>query len=352
MKMLKASLILLLAVVVLSIVFRVVSPTVDNVMRGAGNMVSQSMIAPSMPSSYGMGGGYDMDASYAYDYAEEAAYDGYGGRSAKLSLTNIGIPPMPPMPGGTVGGNAEDFEATDYGVTIETTDKDDACRGIAQLKELDYVVFENTNEYETGCSFSFKVEREKVVEVLAVLEAFDPKDMSESTYTIKRQLDDFTSEVDTLKKKLSSIDETLDSALAAYDEITELATRTQNAEALAKIFDSKIGIIERLTEERINIVAQLERLERSKLEQLDRLVYTHFNVSVYESKFVDGEALVDSWKEALRQFVRDVNAAIQGATLQLISFIFIAAQYILYFFILLFVVKYLWKATKNIWNSQ
>lgn len=336
--------VLLLFLVVLSFASHLFGPTGLNLMQKGGGY---SIIAPGMPSSmpaYERGMMYDTDD--AYDYVEEAAYD--GGYNTKLSLTNIGVPEPQPD---SVGGDAEDYEVKSYSASVETQDSDWACGEILALKSLDYVVFENSNEYERGCTYTFKVENEKVDEVLAVIERLDPKDMSESAYTIKRQIDDFTSETEILERKLAVVDETLEKAVAAYDEITDLATQTRNAESLAEVIDSKINTIERLTQQRINISSQLERLSRSKAEQMDRLVYAHFNVNVYENKFIDGETIKDSWKGAVKGFVRDVNQTAQDLTINLISFLFMLVQYILYFFILLFIVKYGWQTALHIWKK-
>lgn len=342
---LKASGLFLLAIIVISIVFQTIAPTVRTVTNSArGFATTQS--SPAYDGDYY----YGTDDAYAI---EEAAYGYSGGEGGnlKLSLSNIGIPsPIPPR-GGTVGDDAEDFEVTEYNVSIETRDRDVTCTEISGLKDLSYVVFENANEYDRGCNYTFKVQFDNVEEILTILEEFNPEELSENTYTIKRQIDDFTSETEILESKLESIDETLENALDAYDEITSLATQTQNADALAKIIDSKIGIIERLTQERINITAQLERLERAKAEQLDKLEYTYFYVNVYENKFVDGENLKDSWKAAIKGAVRDINRTVQDVTVNLVTLIFTILQYILYFLILLVVVKYLWRVTKYIWKK-
>jgi hypothetical protein len=155
--------------------------------------------------------------------------------------------------------------------------------------------------------------------------------------------------VEVLQKKRASIDATLASALNAYDEVTRLATNSQNADALAKIIDSRIGIIERLTQERININEQLDRLARAKADQLDRLDYTYFSVSVQENKYIDGESLKDSWKQTLRDFVTQVNKVIQDVTVNLILLLFFIVQWALYAAIVLVVVKYGWKFGKHIW---
>lgn len=319
--MLKASGLLLAGVIVLAIVVQLVKPVLTLPTQMGGYGVSED-VAHSEPMMGEMG--------------------------MRLSLDNIGVPAPTP---GTVGVGAEDYEVTDYSVSYETRNKDVTCGVVSRLKALDYVVFESANEHDRGCTYTFKVTHAHVDDILATLTALDPKELNENTYTIKRQLDDFTSEAEILKRKLASIDDTLESALDAYDEITALATRTQNAEALARIFDSKIGIIERLTQERLNTAAQLERLERSKAEQLDRLEYTYFYVSVYERAYVDGESLKDSWKAAVRGFVEDVNRVVQDVTINLLAFLFFLAQYLLYLFILLVVAKYAWKVATHVWRT-
>jgi len=293
---------------------------------------------------------FNVDEEYAMkdmDYGES-------GGSVGLSLRNV-IAPEPstaPMDGAiTIGDDAEDFEVTEYGVNIETHQLSDDCSKIANLKSREDVIFEKASEYEKNCNYSFKVKHDRVEEILLIIDELDPKEFNENTYTIKRLIDDYTSEVEILEKKMASIEETLDNAVNAYDNITDLATRIQDVESLAKIIDSKIRIIERLTQEKINVNAQLERINRSKAEQLDRLEYTHFNVRVIENKFIDGQNLKDSWKAAVKSFVRDINKVIQDITVNLISLLFLILQYIIYLFIILVIAKYSWKFAKKIWEK-
>ncbi|MDO8594256.1 MAG: hypothetical protein Q7R93_01945 [bacterium] len=311
---------------------------VVNLPMGGGSIGGFGSMMQGIPSASPM---YDS-ASYA-----ESSIS-YGGSMMKgLSTRNV-MPILPPR-GGTTGNTAEAYEVTDYNARIESRNIEKTCGEVKEWKALTYVIFENSNESERQCSHTFKVEHEHVAEILAAVKALDPKDLTENTSTIKQQIDDFTSQTDILKKKRDSIDKTLDSALRAYDEITVLATKTQNAEALAKIIDSKIGIIERLTQERINISAQLDQLARAKEDQLDRLKYTYFNVSVYENKFFDGENLKDSWKAAVKDLVQTLNTVLQSITVGLLGFLMWLLPLIVYALILLLVAKYAWRAIKYIW---
>lgn len=298
----------------------------------------------------------DSDASYAYEESAKG-YPGFasGGMTTMpttLSSRNIlPVPPIYPYPQSTPGSDAEKFEVKDYNASIETRNIDDTCGEISSWKSRDYVIFENSNQGTRNCNYTFKVEQSHVSEVLEMVKALNPRDLSESTYTIKNQIQDFTSETEILEKKRASIDETLKSALLAYDQITSLAVKTQDADALAKIVDSKIQLIERLTQERISINEQLDRYARAKSDQLDRLDYTYFNISVSENKYIDGQSLKDSWKHAIAQFVRDLNRIVQGLTINLLLVLFMIAQFLVYLFIVLVIAKHAWRFAKKFWKK-
>ncbi len=359
LKLVKLVGILVAALVVLAVAAQMFAPSLP---------VSMLPGAPGMDAAYPseMGVSYstdNYDGGYGYASAKQvsAPTGGYAGGIAQsgitlsarnlVPITNIN-PSMPPFPGSQPSGDtAEDYEVTDYSAQIETRKLNQTCAAFAELKEKDYVVFESSNKYDSGCSFSFKVEHARVAEVLAWIKDLDPRYLNENTYTIKKQVDDFTSEEDILKKKLADIDATLKSATAAYDQVTRLATQTEDASSLAQIIQSRIQIIQQLTQEKLNVSEQLERLARAKAESLDHLDYTYFNVNVAENKFIDTEAVKDSWKQSVRDVVHVINGAMQGVTINLIALFVLLVQYALYALILLLVVKYGWQTAVKIWKK-
>lgn len=336
----------LVVIIVITLAIRLIgssfgSSTSNSSILGLSDMVAAPQGMPTFDSRF------DADSMEEMDYNKS-------GSSVGLSSLNVVMPEpsIPPMNNtATLGDDAEDFEVTEYNANIETRNLEDTCIKITDLKLREDVIFESANEYERSCNYNFKVRNDSVEEILAIINDLDPKELNESTYTIKRLLDDYTSEVEILEKKMASIEETLNNAVSSYDDITDLATRTQDVESLAKIIDSKIRIIERLAQEKININAQLDRLNRSKLEQTDRLEYTYFNVRVVENKFIDGQNLKDSWKTTIKSFVRDINGVMQDITVNLILLLFFIFQYVIYLFIILIVVKYGWKFAKNVWRK-
>ncbi|MCF7844995.1 MAG: hypothetical protein K9M03_04170 [Kiritimatiellales bacterium] len=326
---------IIIVLIILSLAFQLIASTVRTL---GWNGMLEGVTSPSMH----IGKNVAM-----YDYDEE-----YDARMAEDSMgTTQSMPvPMPPDDGGFSGGDdAEDFEVKEYNATIKTRNKEDACADFADLKQKEYIVFEHANEYERGCSYTFKVEHAQVQGVLDLIEGFDPDDFSESTYTIKRSVEHVTSEMEILEQKLKSVNTTLENALEAYDEISRIATNTRDAESLASIIDSKVRLIERMTQEQININERMSRLERNMQQQMERLDYTYFYVSVREDKYVDIDNLQNSWKNAVQSFVHETNAIAQAISIGVITFVLTLVQYVLYFFILLFVAKFGWKYAKAVW---
>jgi len=321
----------LLVIVVLAFATRILGSSLTSLTRS-------KTLAP------GISAGVPQD-----DYAAKEIAYAVGSDAVALSVRNI--MPEPPRPNPVPGDNAEAFEVTEYSARIETQDLEKTCGTIAILKDRADVIFENASVYDKGCNYTFKVKNEKKAEILSIIQGLDPRELSENTYTIKRLVEDFTSQLEILEKKKVSIEETLDSALASYNEITEVARQSRNADALATIIDSKVRIIERLTQERISVNAQIDQLSRAKAEQLDRLEYTYFYVNVIERTYVDVDDINDSWRMAVRDFVMDINQIGQDITIGLLALLLLVAQYGLYLFIVLILAKYGWKLAKAIWRQ-
>ena len=306
---------------------------------GAVNSVLRSVSGDRQYTSPSFGG---------VSYTDEVMME-KGISNSMLSTRNItGVPQNDAYISGT---NAEDFEVTEYRATIESRRLERDCSSILILKEKDYVIFESSNNSDNNCNFRFKVKKENVEEILAIINLLDPRDLNENIQSIKRQIDDFTSEEEILKRKLETMEDTLSSAIVSYDEISKLATQTRDAQSLASIIESKIKIIERLSQEKINTSAQLERISRMKAEQLDKLEYTYFNVNIYENKYVDVDYLKDSWKNSIKRFVVQMNSLLQDLSIGLITLIAFTFQYLLYLLIVVMVAKFVWIYFKKLWRK-
>lgn len=303
----------------------------------------KTIFGVSQPDYYGKGGGF----APTMDMAMESAY--YDEDVAAMVRSNMAIAPAPDF---STGVDAEDFEVTTYSSTIETRKLDKTCNKIASLKSKDYVIFEDSNKNDDSCYYRFKVEKDKAAEIVKIIEDLDPEILNVNVQSIKGMIEGVESELDILKKKLTSIEETLEDAQDAYDEITVLATRQQDAETLANIIDSKLDLIERLTNQKLQVKTQIDRYNKTMADQLDRLNFTFFNINVYEDLIFDWEQIKDSWKYEAKEVVRNVNEVLQGISIGLITFLTRVAQGILYLFIAVFLLKMVWIGLKKIWKGE
>ena len=144
---------------------------------------------------------------------------------------------------------------------------------------------------------------------------------------------------------------TLGKATAAYDEVSTLATKEKDVDSLAGVINSKINTIQQLTQERIDINSQLDLIQRTKADQLDKVDYTYFNVTVSDNSWFVWQDIKDSWNSAIKYSISNVNQMLQNLSVNLVVFLFTIAQYLVYGLILLIVAKYGWKLVKNIWQQ-
>ena len=247
--------------------------------------------------------------------------------------------------------NAQQYEATDYDVSYSTAHYKNTCAAIVGLKSRENVVFESSGEYNNYCEYVFKVKREQASDILDFLKGLKPKELATRTYTIQYQVQDFTSQISILQDKLASIDDTLGKATAAYDEVSTLATKEKDVDSLAGVINSKINTIQQLTQERIDINSQLDLIQRTKADQLDKVDYTYFNVTVSDNSWFVWQDIKDSWNSAIKYSISNVNQMLQNLSVNLVVFLFTIAQYLVYGLILLIVAKYGWKLVKNIWQQ-
>lgn len=265
------------------------------------------------------------------------------------SMTSIPYPPLPETP--PAGSDAEKYEVTSYNVQVETADLETTCGTLQDLKQLEDVIFTNADKNDRQCFYAFKVAKASTQEVLNVLREMQPKTLNENIRTIQKVLERYESQEELLKIKAETIEATFNEAVTAYDELAQTARTADDIESLTKVMTSKLELVQRLTNERIQNNAELERLALAKAEQADQLLYTNFSVRVTEDTYINGKDIQESWDEAIKGFFLDMNGVAQGLTIGFIAFLLMTVQYGLYFIVLLFITRFGWRFAKDVWNK-
>ncbi len=270
-------------------------------------------------------------------------------RSVKMMAPEMDIMPIPPL--GPTGKNAEDYETREYSATFEKNNIDKTCKKFEDLKPLDYVVFENASKNDTYCSYRFKVELEHEKEIISLIESLDPKDFNANTFTIERSITNNENEIKILKKKLEMLDALLENAQTKYAALRNTGDTT----ALVQAINNEINLIERITNQKLNVQAQIDRLTNSTGIQKERIDYSQFSISVQERKFINLTQIGESWKIALERFINEISNALQQLTIGLLLFVIKLAKFVIFLSVTVLAVtttaKFLWKIIKRIWSK-
>ncbi len=250
---------------------------------------ARGMSAPSMMmqkvANYAPMGGGAMMAEESYSVAADMAMPGMPGVSQMM--------PMPQVNGSR---NAELYQRAGYSASYETRKFKETCTAIEDLKPLSYVLFDSANNGERYCSYSFRVEKDKTDEIVAKLKALNPKDWNVSVESVAQGIENTSDRVDILKRRLASIESTLDEAEAAFTRLSALATQNARVTDLTTIITQKLSMVERLTNEKLSLEEQIRQYSGSKDDQMEVTTYSHFSVSVSKWNAVDWQSVKDSWK--------------------------------------------------------
>lgn len=292
---------------------------------GIGNMVADVDDMVERASSYKMLSS-ESYAPQAADFAEEAAINfGYDG-----------------------GADAEEHERVSYDIDYRTHDLANTCNAVEDLKPLDYVIFSNARKNERSCSYTFTVEDTHADDVVSTLKALDPDTWNENTYTLERSYDDTTSEIVILKRKLASLTETLSDAEAAYDTAMSQARGGSDYGAIAQIVNNKVALIERLTQQKLNVQAQIDRYQKNLSRTEEQVEYTHFSVSVQKRLYIDWEHIGNSWWSELDDFIMYMNNTLHHLTFGVLLLLAALVKWAIYGAIILIAGRSAWQAGKRI----
>ncbi len=297
------------------------------------------------------------------DYADEMigggltdkfniGFVGTQARSAKMMApTSVSVyDVMPTQLTEHISKDAEDFETRSYSANYEERNISKVCNEIESLKPLEYVIFSNANKNDTYCNYTFKVEVEKEDEIITLIKSLNPKSFNASTFTLERIITNNNNEVEILEKKLKMLDSLLTSAQAKYASLRN----TGNATALVQAINNEINLIERITNQKLNVQSQIDRLTNSTGVQTERINYSQFNVSVSERKFINWSNIGEQWKFAFERFISGISEVIQDLTIGLVMFVLGLVKFIMFLSVGVVAIvatsKFLWSIVRKIWK--
>lgn len=297
----------------------------------------------------GFGGAFGMDG----DMSTKMAVSRGAAVQDMMYVAESSYMPSPIFGG---GADAEEYERRNYNAYYETRRFDQTCAAISGLKPLEYVVFDNSNENDQWCSYNFRADVAHEEEIIAKLQALNPRDFNIDTSTIERSIKYTDSELAMLDRRLESITTTLNQAEIAFNNLISRATTAGDTATLAEVINNKISTIDRLTQQQLDTQERIDRLTKSRGDQIEQIEYAHFYVSVSKVTYFDGEQFADEWKQRIQELAANVNATLLALTLGLIAFVLGAIQFVIYGALLVLgltiFAKLAWTVVRRIWKWE
>jgi len=361
-KIIKTTVLVVVALLALSIVLAMFKWVFgiggDSYGYNNGMGLKQMFEEPEMMLDYAdemMGGGFDkeFDNDFGGGIASIKVKARSMGKRMMAPMNNIAISEsMPyPMPSEPASKDAEDFETREYSARYERRNINKVCNEFENLKPLDYVVFENATQNDEYCNYRFKVEQGRENEIITMIKALEPKDFDAHTFTLERNITNNNNEVAILEKKKAMLDDLLKNAQAKYAKLQN----TSNTNALVQAINNEINLIERITNQKLNVQSRIDRLTNSTGVQKERIDYSQFNISVSERKFINWDNIGEQWKYAFERFISGISKIVQELTIGLVVFVLGLVKFIVFLSVgivaIVATAKFLWNIARKIWRG-
>lgn len=244
----------------------------------------------------------------------------------------------------------ESYETTDYQITARTRQFEEGCSLLRTLKTDTRIYFKSLYVDQNVCSALFFSAPDKVDSILNQLKDIRGAEVSESTQSVTRTREVLQTETQIVTEQLSSVVHTLADAEIQYAVIAEFARANNEAAALTEAIRDKLQILESLTQQRIQLTAQLQQLQQQATDLNERIGMIAFTVNINRSFAFDPEETSREWETSWHTLKNTVTSVLIGFTTYLGVFILRALQFAFYALILIFIARYGWKVVHKIWQ--
>ena len=233
----------------------------------------------------------------------------------------------------------EKYETTAYSVTARTKQFDEVCDMLTSLKSDTQVHFKSLNESTNNCRATFFVDENKASEVLNNLTAFSGVEYTRNTVSVTRHRQQIQSQTDILKQQLASVQRSLTAAETQFDEIADFARQNKDAATLSQAINQKLNNINNLTQQKINLTSQLNRLYQQAADLNERMDVVQFDVNINRSNPIYVGKYEREWEAAWENLKDTYNQTLINLSAFFGTFLLIVLQGIIYLLVLIVVLR-------------
>lgn len=244
----------------------------------------------------------------------------------------------------------ESFETTSYSVTARTRDFDPLCAELENLKADEAIHFKYLNTAINNCRATFYVEESKVDATIDIFSSFAGIEISRNTESVTRHRQQLQSQTEILQQQLASVQRSLTSAEIQFDELADFARQSKDAASLSEAIRYKLQNIDTLTQRKINLTNQLNRLYQQAADLKDRLDVVQFDVSINRSYPIYSERDSQKWESAWEELKDAYTDTLINLSAFFGVFLLWGVQTVIYLLVSIVILRGLWKFVKLLWN--
>ncbi len=287
---------------------------------------------------------------------EEVGKIGIGEGATMPMYDNVSPPELQiynypqPISGGYTT-NLEQYETTDYNVYARTRSFDDLCAVVTGLKSDPDIHFKSINTSLNSCDAHFYVSEQKAASVLATLSANDDVEVHRETRSVTRHKQYIESRTSSLVQQLANVERSLATVETQFDEITAFARTQNDAMAFAESIREKVNLIDSLTQRKISLTNQLDQLYQQAADLAERIDVVAFSVAINRSHPIEQNRWSRQWEAAWENLKDEANATLIGITVFFGIFLLWVVRIALYAFVLIALVRILWKFGTTLWKK-
>lgn len=328
-KFFKIASIILIAIVVIFFILIFIANNLNDARSGPTGF---AMDAPS--SGMGMGmelNNYDS-ASPTYRQTESSYY-----------------PPQPNPTDYTKG--LESYETTTYNLGGRIKQFDEFCDALNFLKADSQIHFKSITTSTNNCQAMFYVNKNKAIETLNTISNYSGIEVNRNTTSVTRHRAQLQSQTAIIQQQLASVMKSLSTAETQFDEIAEFSRQTNNATELSKAIREKLTLIDTLTQRKISLTSQLDRLYQEASDLEERLNVVAFYVNVNRSYPQNVNEQSQKWEQAWYNLKNQYTNTLIAITALFSVFILRVVIILVYALVIIVALRGLWKFVKLVWNK-
>lgn len=246
----------------------------------------------------------------------------------------------------------ENYETTNYTITARTKQFDSLCEDVENLKANPDIDFKFINSSTNNCQAHFYADTEIAESVLETFTAFSGVEIKRNTESVTRHKDYIESQTIILEQQLSTVERSLSAAERQFDEIADFARQSKDAATLSEAIRYKLENIDTLTQRKINLTAQLDRMYQEAAELSERIGVVEFSVSIYRSNPIYPNRYSQKWDAAWNELKDQFTETAIGLTTVFVIFILWAVRITIYLLVVLLLARVLWKVGTILWQKK